>query len=109
MGLRPLTPLKGRACLAAVRRRENNDEPGQHSFWCRLSIYASSRKAVPGDDFGFEQFASDDMIGDKLTEAAFSEVEVTGGGGTRTAEGRWGKPDVTGQIDHHIVSVTEIA
>jgi hypothetical protein len=79
ISVRPLTSLKGRACLAAVRRRENNDEPGQHSFWCRLSIYASSRKAVPGDDFGFEQFASDDMIGDKLTEAAFSEVEVTGG------------------------------
>jgi hypothetical protein len=59
--------------------------------------------------FGFEQFASDDMIRDKLTEAGFTEVEVTGGGGTRTAEGRWGKPDVTGQIDHHIVSVTEIA
>jgi hypothetical protein len=37
--------------------------------------------------FGFEQFASDDVVGDKLTEAGFTEVEVTGGGGTRTAEG----------------------
>lgn len=59
--------------------------------------------------FGFEQFAGDDMIANKLTDAGFTEVNVTGGGGTRTAEGRWGKPDITGQIDHHITSVTEIA
>jgi hypothetical protein len=39
--------------------------------------------------FGFEQFASDDVVGDKLTEAGFIEVEVTEGGATRTAEGRW--------------------
>ena len=57
---------------------------------------------------GFEQFASDDMLRDKFIGYGFTNVQVTGSGGTRTAEGTWSKDDVTGQIDSHVPTVTEI-
>jgi hypothetical protein len=56
-----------------------------------------------------ERFASNDTIADKLREAGFTEVTVTGSGGTREAEAVWPKEDVTAEMPLQIASVTEIA
>ena len=56
-----------------------------------------------------ERFASNDTIADKLREAGFTEVTVTGSGGTREAEAIWPKEDVTAEMPLQIASVTEIA
>jgi hypothetical protein len=56
-----------------------------------------------------ERFATNDTIADKLREAGFTEVTVTGSGGTREAEAIWPKEDVTAEMPSQIASVTEIA
>jgi len=57
---------------------------------------------------GLEQFASNGLIAGRLQGYGFSNVIVTGSGGTRVAEGTWNGPDTTGQLDSHIVSIVEI-
>jgi hypothetical protein len=57
---------------------------------------------------GFEQFATNDMIADKLTQVGFKNVVVTGSGATRTAEGTWTGADTTAQIDPHLTNIAEI-
>ncbi|HWB46229.1 MAG TPA: hypothetical protein VG900_12370 [Hyphomicrobiaceae bacterium] len=56
-----------------------------------------------------ERFASNDMIADRLREAGFTEVTVTGSGGTREAEAIWPKEDASAEMPAQIQSVTEIA
>jgi hypothetical protein len=56
---------------------------------------------------GLEQFASDAMLKQKFESYGFSDVGVTGVGGTRIAEGTWNGGTVTGAIDSHIVKVEE--
>ena len=58
---------------------------------------------------GLEQLASDASLTEKFVGYGFTNVQVVGSGGTRTGEGTWSRPDVPGQIDSHIVSVTQIA
>jgi hypothetical protein len=49
------------------------------------------------------------MLQETFSSYGFTDVQVTGSGGMRIAEATWNKPDVTGQIDAHITSVTLIA
>jgi hypothetical protein len=58
---------------------------------------------------GFEQFAGNDIVQDKLTVVGFKDVTVTGSGATRDAEGTWTKPDITGEIDSHVIKVVQLA
>ena len=57
---------------------------------------------------GLEQFASNDTVEGRLQGYGFTNVTVTGSGGTRIAEATWSGPDTTAQLDSHIVSVVEI-
>lgn len=57
---------------------------------------------------GFEQFASNSVIADKLMQVGFTNVDVTGSGGARQAEGTWGGPDTTAQLDPHLTGVVEL-
>ena len=45
-----------------------------------------------------ERWASNDTIAEQLRAAGFSDVSVTGSGGTRTAEALWPGPDTTGEM-----------
>ena len=56
-----------------------------------------------------EQFASNDVVAQKLTEAGFTDVKVDGDGGTRHATALWPLPDRSAELDSHLSDVTEIA
>jgi hypothetical protein len=56
----------------------------------------------------FERFASNATIEERLREAGFSEVQVSGSGSTRSAEALWPGPDATATIPSQVTSVTEI-
>ena len=56
----------------------------------------------------FERFASNATIEERLREAGFSEVQVSGSGSTRSAEALWLGPDTTATIPSQVTSVTEI-
>jgi hypothetical protein len=58
---------------------------------------------------GFEQFASNDDVADRLKQYGFIDVVVTGGGSTRRAEATWNGADTTAQIDSHLRDVVEVA
>jgi hypothetical protein len=51
---------------------------------------------------------ADAIIQDKLKEAGFQGVVVTGSGATRFAEGVWNGPDTTAPLDPHITDVVEL-
>jgi hypothetical protein len=57
---------------------------------------------------GFETWAGNETIAEKLVEAGFKDVRVIGDGGKRSGEGRWGKPDTTAEIDPHLSEITEV-
>jgi hypothetical protein len=57
---------------------------------------------------GFEQFAGNDLIAGRLTHVGFTDVLVTGSGGTRQAEGTWSGADTTAQLDPHLTYVIEL-
>ena len=54
-----------------------------------------------------ERWASNDTIAEQLRAAGFSDVSVTGSGGTRTAEALWPGPDTTGEMPPQIVAVVD--
>ena len=56
----------------------------------------------------FERWASNETIAEKLRAAGFSEVTVTGSGGTRTAEAVWPGPNATGEMPSQITEVVEV-
>lgn len=58
---------------------------------------------------GLEQFAGNDIVQGKFTDVGFNNVKVTGSGAIREAEGTWTKPDVTGEIDAHVIEVVQLA
>ena len=56
----------------------------------------------------FKRFASNETIAAKLRDAGFSDVQVTGSGGTRHAEAIWPGADATAEMPSQIASVAEV-
>jgi hypothetical protein len=56
----------------------------------------------------FERFASNETIAAKLRDAGFSDVQVTGSGGTRYAEAIWPGAVATAEMPSQIASVAEV-
>lgn len=56
-----------------------------------------------------QSIASNEMVADKLREAGFDNVAVTGSGGTRTATGIWSRDDISGAIPNEITDIKLIA
>lgn len=55
-----------------------------------------------------ERLASNDRIARYLREAGFTEVEVSGKGGQRSAVALWPHADRAGEIPSQIVAIDEI-
>ena len=55
-----------------------------------------------------ERLAGNETIAEKLRAAGFSEVSVSGSGGTRVAEALWAVPDLTGEMPAQVTQVIEI-
>ncbi|HKA47630.1 MAG TPA: hypothetical protein VKD68_05685 [Methyloceanibacter sp.] len=55
-----------------------------------------------------EQVASNETIADKLRDAGFTEVSVTGDGRMRQAEVLWPGPDATADVPSQVASIDEI-
>ena len=56
-----------------------------------------------------ESLAGNDTIAGRLQAAGFTDVSVTGTGGSRIAEARWPGPDTTAEMPAQIADVAEIA
>jgi hypothetical protein len=56
-----------------------------------------------------ERLAGNETIADRLRQAGFAEVRVSGTGATRYAEGLWASADATAEMPAQIASVSEIA
>jgi kumamolisin len=87
--------------LAAIEARAAT---GQPSYTVRQGHRYSATVTL----MGLEQFASNSLIEDKLSELGFRNVVVTGEGGTRRAEGVWTGPDTTVQLDSHLSNVVDL-
>jgi len=58
---------------------------------------------------GFVQrFATNDMVADKFRDVGFTDVAVTGSGGTRHAEGLWPHRDATAEIPDEVGHIEQI-
>ena len=55
-----------------------------------------------------ERWAGNETIAEKLRAAGFSEISVSGSGGTRVAEALWTGADSTGEMPAQITEVIEI-
>ena len=55
-----------------------------------------------------ERWAGNETIAEKLRAAGFSEVSVSGSGGTRQAEALWAGPDSAGEMPAQVTAVIEI-
>ena len=55
-----------------------------------------------------ERCAGNETIAEKLRAAGFSEVTVSGSGGTRVAEALWAGPDETGEMPAQVTEVIAI-
>ena len=56
-----------------------------------------------------ERLASNDVVADKFRAAGFSDVTVTGKGGTRYAVGVWSADDITPSIPPQVADISEVA
>ncbi len=56
-----------------------------------------------------QSMASNETVAQKLTEAGFTDVSVTGSGRTRTATGQWAKDTVSGAIPQEISGISQLA
>ena len=56
-----------------------------------------------------QSVASNEMVADKLIEAGFTDVSVTGSGRTRIATGLWAKGTVSGAIPSEISDISLLA
>lgn len=56
-----------------------------------------------------EQLAGNEMIGDRLRDVGFADVEVTGHGPIRQAEATWSRKDASAPLPPQIVEVDEIS
>jgi hypothetical protein len=57
---------------------------------------------------GIERWAGNEMIAERLREAGFADVVVSGSGNRRTAEAAWPGPDNTGEMPKQVADVVEI-
>jgi hypothetical protein len=57
---------------------------------------------------GLEQWATNDMIVERLRRLGFMEIQVKGSGRIRDAQARWPGPDTTSSIDEHLSNVIEL-
>jgi hypothetical protein len=55
-----------------------------------------------------ERWAGNETIAEKLRAAGFSEVSVSGSGGTRLAEASWPGPDADGEMPTQVTAVIQI-
>ncbi|MGA1048226.1 MAG: hypothetical protein ACO3UU_09460 [Minisyncoccia bacterium] len=58
---------------------------------------------------GFETWATNEMVAQKLYDYGFSEVKVSGDYDTRVAEATWSKRDMTGEIPEQIKEIEELS
>lgn len=58
---------------------------------------------------GFETWAGNDMIADKLKEVGFQNIKISGEGAKRRGEGRWARATTSAEVDAHLSEITEIA
>lgn len=59
---------------------------------------------------GFVQrWASNDMVADEFRKVGFTDVKVTGSGGTRIAKGLWPHDDASAEIPGEVSDITMIA
>ncbi len=56
----------------------------------------------------FEQFATNEMIAERLRAAGFADVRVDGEGKIRRAEGVWQQSDMIAELPQQVKSVTEV-
>ena len=56
-----------------------------------------------------EQFADNEMIAGKLAEAGFTDVQVSGTGGTRLAEAMWSQDDASAPLPPQVTEIAEVA
>lgn len=56
-----------------------------------------------------QQIATNAMIEGQFAQLGFTDVTVTGTGGTRIATGTWNGPNTTVQLDSHLSNVKELA
>jgi hypothetical protein len=56
-----------------------------------------------------QQVATNATIAGQLSQLGFTQVVVTGDGGTRQVVGLWNGPDTTAQIDPHLSDITELS
>jgi hypothetical protein len=55
-----------------------------------------------------ERLASNEMVAQKFRDLGFSEVRVSGRGGTRGAHALWPSQDATAEIPPQIKSIDEV-
>lgn len=55
-----------------------------------------------------EQLAGNDMIAERLREAGFIDVDITGHGPMRQAEATWSREDASAPLPSQVVEVDEI-
>jgi hypothetical protein len=55
-----------------------------------------------------ERWAGNEVIAQKLRDAGFSDVIVSGSGGTRVAEATWAGADAQGEMPSQVADVNEI-
>lgn len=56
-----------------------------------------------------QSIASNEMVADKLREAGFEDVSVSGSGRARTAVGVWGRDNAQGAIPSEISNIKQLA
>ena len=57
----------------------------------------------------WQSWASNETVADKFRELGFTDVEVTGSGSTRSAQGVWPKPDQTVDLPEQIRDVEVVS
>ena len=56
-----------------------------------------------------QSLASNDMVAEKLRDAGFTDVVVTGSGSARTAEGVWPRDSAAADIPDEVSDISVIA
>jgi hypothetical protein len=74
----------------------------------RFTVRKSRRYHATVKLGGLEQWATNEMIADRLRRLGFTEIEVKGGGQIREAQARWSGPNTTASIDEHLSNVFEL-